>query len=344
MRGAVWRGAGDIRVSDVADPENPRGDDVLLKVKWAGICGTDLHEFLAGPIFIPQSVDEVVLGHEFSAEVVAVGVDVRSFRPGDRVGVVPHRFCGTCHFCRRQMFQHCLNLELVGITRNGAFAPYTVVRENQLVRLPDGVSDIAAAMLEPLAVGLRIMQLPGVRPGQRAAIVGAGPIGLCALLTSRACGITDVVVVERNVGRAALARELGATTVIDPTATDPINALLDATDGYGVDLTIECVGLVETMNLAIDAVRPGGVAVLLGISEAEGEIELGRASSHGKEVRGCIGYFEGEFEAVSALLDSGRLDPAPLISRQVDLENIVEDGFRKLVDEKDTNVKVLVRP
>lgn len=344
MKAAVWHGRLDIRLEDINEPPEPRGEDVVVEVCCTGICGTDLHEYLAGPIFIPPALDRVVLGHEFSARVTAVGDQVTKVKKGDRVVVVPHRVCRSCHFCRRGMFQHCRNLELVGITRHGAFARYTVARQDQLIRLPDNISDEIGALVEPLAVTLRAMQLPGVRVGDDIAIIGAGPIGLCAVATARATGIKNIFVVEKLPGRAARALKLGATAIVDPQVQDPVKTIQDLTAGHGVDIAFECVGILPTMNLAIDLARPGGLAVILGVAEKGGELNLHKAVAQEKEVRGCIGYFDGEWEAVIDLISTGRLDPTPLVTHRIAIDEIVEGGFGALVHNKDSCIKVLVHP
>ena len=344
MKAAVWYGKRDVRVEEVREPPNPSGEDVVVEVSCTGICGTDLHEYLSGPIFIPPALKRVVLGHEFSARVTAVGKEVTRVKLGDRVVVIPHRVCRTCHFCQRGMLQHCRNLQLVGITRDGAFARYTVVRQDQLVPLPSTITDEVGALIEPLAVTLRAMQLPGVRIGDDAVVIGAGPIGLCALATARAAGLRNIFVIEKLPRRAALAHNLGAAAVIDPQLENPVDAVRDLTRGRGVDVAFECVGLVATMNLAIEVVRPGGLAVIIGIAEASGDLNLHRVVAGEKEVRGCIGYFDGVWEAVVDLLASGRLDPAPLVTHRIAVDDIVEQGFRALIEDKDSCVKVLVHP
>ena len=344
MKAAVWHGKLDVRLEEIPEPQEPRGEDVVVEVCYTGICGTDLHEYLAGPIFIPPTLKRVVLGHEFSARVAAVGEDVRKAKVGDRVVVIPHRVCRSCHFCRRGMFQHCRNLELVGITRHGAFARYTVARQDQLVPLPSNISDEIGALVEPLAVTLRAMQLPGVRVGDDAVVIGAGPIGLCAVVTARAAGLRNVFVVEKLPGRAELARKLGATAVIDPQSKDPVDAIRDLTGGRGVDVALECVGIVPTMNLAIELARPGGLAIIIGVAEKGGDLNLHRAVAGEKEVRGCIGYFDGEWQTVIDLIATGRLDPTLLITQRISVEDIVDRGFDALIHNKDSCVKVLVHP
>ena len=341
---ANWHGANDIRIEELPEPTDPTGEDVLLEVSWCGICGTDLHEYLAGPIFIPAGLDQVVLGHEFSARVAAIGDQVDSVSVGDRVVVIPHRVCRECDFCRMRMYQHCRNLELVGLTRNGAFARFTVARQDQLVRLPDGIPDEYGALVEPLAVTFHGMRQPGVEIGHDIAIIGAGPIGLSAVATARAVGLGRIYVVEMLPQRASIAKAMGAHEVLDPREVDALAAIRELTDGRGTDVIMECVGLGETMNLAIRAARDGGLVLLAGITETASDVDLDAAVRDEKEVRGCIGYFEGEFDAVIELLASGRIDPGPMISRKLTIDRIVGDGFDELVRNRDACVKILVSP
>jgi len=242
------------------------------------------------------------------------------------------------------MLQHCSNLQLVGITRNGAFTRHTIARQDQLVALPNTISNEIGALIEPLSVTMRAMQFPGVRIGDDIAIIGAGPIGLCAVATARATGLGQIFVVEMLPRRAELARKLGATAVINPRIENPSEAIRNLTGGRGVDVALECVGLISTMNLAIELARPGGLAVLIGVAESVGDLDLHRAVADEKEVRGCIGYFGGEWNAVVDLLASGRLDPMPLITHKIAVDNIVNGGFGPLIEDKDSCIKVLVHP
>jgi (R,R)-butanediol dehydrogenase/meso-butanediol dehydrogenase/diacetyl reductase len=344
MLAANWHGPRDVRLEQLAEPAQPTGEDVLVEVSWCGICGTDLHEYTAGPIFIPQGLDQVVLGHEFSGRVAAVGADVETVEVGDRVVVIPHRVCRECHFCRELMFQHCLNLELVGLTRNGAFARYTIARQDQLVALPEGIPDEFGALVEPLAVTLHGMRQPGVEVGGDIVIIGAGPIGLSAIATAKAVGLAPIYVVEMLPQRSSIARAMGADEVLNPADTDALAAIRELSGGAGTSVAMECVGLGQTMGLAIQAARPGGVALLAGITESASDVDLDAAVRDEKEIRGCIGYFDGEFEAVIDLLATGQLDPSPLITHRLELERIVDDGFEQLIRDRDACVKVLVAP
>ena len=344
MLAANWHGPRDVRLEQLAEPAQPTGEDVLVEVSWCGICGTDLHEYTAGPIFIPQGLNQVVLGHEFSGRVAAVGADVETVEVGDRVVVIPHRVCRECHFCRELMFQHCLNLELVGLTRNGAFARYTIARQDQLVALPEGIPDEFGALVEPLAVTLHGMRQPGVEVGGDIVIIGAGPIGLSAIATAKAVGLAPIYVVEMLPQRSSIARAMGADEVLNPADTDALAAIRELSGGAGTSVAMECVGLGQTMDLAIQAARPGGVALLAGITESASDVDLDAAVRDEKEIRGCIGYFDGEFDAVIDLLATGQLDPSPLITHRLELERIVDDGFEQLIRDRDACVKVLVAP
>ena len=327
MLAANWHGREDIRLEQLAEPDNPTGEDVLIEVSWCGICGTDLHEYSAGPIFIPAGLDQVVLGHEFSGRVAATGDRVTAVKVNDRVVVIPHRVCRECHFCRRRMFQHCLNLELIGLTRNGAFSRYTIARQDQLVVLPDGIPDEFGALVEPLAVTLHGMRQPGVEIGGDIVIIGAGPIGLSAIATARAIGLAPIYVVEMLPQRSSIAQSMGADEVLNPAETDVLSAIRELTGGAGTSVAMECVGLEQTMDIAIQATRPGGVALLAGITESISGVDLDAAVRDEKEIRGCIGYFDGEFDAVIDLLATEQLDGGLSVSaHHADIAQELDEG------------------
>lgn len=351
MRAARYYGQGDIRIDDVPDPQVGPGQ-VEVSVDWCGICGSDLHEFLEGPIFVPPAdaphpitgatLPEVVMGHEFAGVVSAVGSGVSGVSEGDRVAVEPYYVCGECVACRAGRYNICRKLGFIGLSGyEGGFSERCVVDQRWIHQLGDLPTDIGA-VVEPLAVGYHAARLSGVREGGTAAVFGAGPIGLVTAASLKAIGVGTVIVVEPAKARKAKAEGLGVEHVIDPTGVDVPEAIRDLTGG-GVEVAFECAGIDAVLASAIGSVRPGGRVVNVAIwghvpSVAMNDLVLSEIS-----VIGSLAYC-GDHADTIALLRDGKVDAAPFITGRIGLDQLVEGGFRELIDNKEENVKILVSP
>ncbi|RMG55334.1 MAG: 2,3-butanediol dehydrogenase, partial [Bacteroidetes bacterium] len=282
MKAAVWYGKRDVRVEEVSEPAAPGPGQAKVKVHWCGICGSDLHEYDAGPIFIPATAPHpltgvqapLILGHEFSGEVVEVGEGVREVKVGDRVTADACQYCGECYMCKMNRYSLCSSLAFTGLMANGAFAEYVNVPAYTLYSLPPEMPSDVGALVEPLAVGIHAIRRAPVIQGDSVAVVGAGTIGLVTLQAARAAGASQVFVLEMAKARKEYAQKLGATAVIDPSETDPVAEVRRLTNGLGVDVAIECVGSEITGALALDLARVGGKVVLVGIFEKPSEIHF----------------------------------------------------------------------
>ena len=358
MKAAVWYGRRDVRIEDVREPPPPGPGEVKLKVEWCGICGTDLHEYAAGPIFTqvntphPLSLRMAPLtpGHEFAGTVVAVGSGVTNIQVGDRVSPNPLLRCGVCDYCRQGLPHLCTQIGFLGCHADGGFGEYVnvnVVRGAQpvpvLYKLPDNVTFDAGAMVEPLAVGVHAVNRGSMRPGENVVIVGAGPIGNCTVQAARAAGAGQIIVLEPAAKRREFAEELGATAVIDPTQVDAVQAVRDLTNGKGADLSIECVGAEKTLQLALGTLRKDGRAVIVGIFEHPAAADYFDAVFFEKTIIGSFAYVD-EFDAVLEMLADGRLQPEPMVTGRIGLNDLVGGGFEELLTHKDRNVKILVSP
>ncbi|MCY1438972.1 putative zinc-type alcohol dehydrogenase-like protein YdjJ [compost metagenome] len=226
---------------------------------------------------------------------------------------------------------------------NGAFAERVNVPANLLYRLPEGFPTEAGALIEPLAVGMHAVKKAGSLLGQTVVVVGAGTIGLCTIMCARAAGAARIIALEMSTARKAKALEVGATEVIDPSQCDAIAAVRELTEGYGAAVSFECIGHKATAKLAIDVIRKGGRCVMVGIFEEPSEFNFFEIVATEKQVIGALAY-NGEFADVIALIADGRLDVTPLITGRIELEHILEQGFEELVNNKDQNVKIIVRP
>lgn len=351
MRAARFHGRGDIRVEEVPDPKVGPGQ-VEVSVDWCGICGTDLHEFLEGPIFIPapgaphpitgQTVP-VVMGHEFAGLVSAVGDGVSGLQEGDRVAVEPYYVCGECVACAVGRYNICRKLGFIGLSgQDGGFAEKCVVDARWVHPLGDLPTDVGA-LVEPLAVGYHAVRLSGVREGGTAAVFGAGPIGLVTTAALRAVGAGNVIVIEPAAARKEKAQVAGAHTVLDPTGTDVPEAIRDLTDGAGADVAFECAGIDAVLATAIGSVRPGGTVVNVAIWGHQPKVPMLDLVLSEVTVVGSLAYC-GDHADTIALLRDKAVQAEPFITGRIGLESLVDRGFRELIEHKDRNVKILVSP
>ena len=343
MLAVRWHARGDVRVEEVPPPAPPGPGEVQLTVSWCGICGTDLEEWLSGPLFIPAAAPHpvtgarapVILGHEFAGEVVAVGEAVTAPRPGQRVAVDAIVFCGTCHWCRRGEVTRCPELGSLGLHGDGGLAPLCNAPARMCLPVPDTVADDEAALAEPLAVAVRALRRGGLRPGERVAVVGAGAVGLMAVQAARAFGADRVVVIEPRPERRALATRLGADDAVPPGDAAALEA----------DVAVECAGTPGAVQAALQALRYGGRAVLLGITAEPATVmplDLVRGE---RSLIGSLSHvWDEDFRVALGLLGRGAVQAAPLITDRIPLGAAVSGGLALLRDEPDKHLKILVRP
>lgn len=320
MRALRWHGRGDLRLDDVPEPPEPGPGEALVEVAYAGICGTDLHEFAHGPNLIRDAPHPltgvrppVTLGHEFSGRVVALGSPVPGIEVGTRVAVDPCLRCGTCRWCRHGEYHICAKGGSVGLASAGAFAPLVTVPAYGLVPVPDGVSDQLAALAEPLAVGLHAVRRAGVQPGDHVLVLGAGPIGIAVLMALRLAGAAGIYVSEPAPDRAKVAAEIGATEVFDPAVSDVRREVFLRTGRIGPDVVVEATGRPDLVELAVRTVRRGGRAVLAGISDGAASLPLKQVVPFERTVLGTLGY-NFDIPRVLDLIAAARFDPSPLLT------------------------------
>ena len=229
MRAAVWHNQRDVRIEDVQSPPPPPRGQVQVKVSWCGICGTDLHEYLGGPIYIPVGHPHpltgvqapVIIGHEMSGEVLDVGQDVADFAPGDRVAACPIIGCGTCRWCRSGSMAQCDRVAFLGTSwTGGALAERLNLHAYQCYRLPQSISDDTGALVEPFSAVVRAIDRSAPKAEERVAVVGAGPMGLMTIMATRIFGCAHVVAFEPASRRRETAKLCGAEAVVDPALED----------------------------------------------------------------------------------------------------------------------------
>lgn len=351
MKAARYHGRGDIRIDEVPEPEVGAGQ-VKVAVDWCGICGSDLHEFLEGPLFIPPPGSPhpltgqtlpVVMGHEFAGTVAELGAGVDGVSVGDRVAVEPYYVCGHCAACLEGRYNICRSLGFVGLSgAQGGFAERCVVDRRWVHPLGELDTDVGA-LVEPLAVGYHAVRLSALPEGATAVVFGAGPIGLVTMASLRATGAGQVIAVEPAAARKGKAPEAGANVVLDPTEVDVPAAVRDLTGGAGAEVAFECAGLDAVLASAIASVRPGGTVVNVAIWGQPATVSMNSLVMSEVAVIGSLAYRDDHPDTI-ALLTDGTVDAGRFITGRIGLEELVEGGFRQLIEHKDEHVKILVSP
>lgn len=346
MKAARWYAEHDIRVEET-DVPTAGSNQVKIAVQFAGICGSDLHEYVHGPQLIP--VDKpyplnghqgvTTLGHEFSGIVDEVGENVSRFKKGDRVVVEPIFKNFDSPFVPNGEYNLSEPLGFIGLSSNGGFAKYTVVEDYMVHKIPDDFTFEQGALVEPAAVAVYAVLQSGLKVGQTVLVSGAGPIGLLCVQAALAAGASKVIVTDIAEKRLGKASEIGATHIIN--AKEPnIAVKVKEITGYGVDVYLDAAGVQASFSTGIESLRNGGTAVLVAL--------FGKPVTHNAldqvlreiTVKGIIAY-RNIFPQVIDLIHSGRMPVEKLVTSKIKLDNIVSEGFEALVNNPE-EVKILI--
>jgi len=336
MKAAVYEGSHEIHVKDVPEP-SVGPTDVLVRPRYVGICGTDLSAWEYG-----MYESGLILGHEFSGDVVEVGKDVKAWRKGDRV--VPNSLlpCGKCSFCRTQRYSICDDMQMIGISMNGGLAELVALPQDVLHRLPKGMDYKKGALVEPLSIVLHGFNRINFLSGGSVLVMGTGPIGVLAVYIARLRGASVVYASEVRSRRLEMARAAGADQVVNPMKESLPLRIESLTDGQGTDVVVECTGAPGPTSESFQLVKRGGTVLVLGISEEPVEVDFMRSVLNELSIRfSYLGY--AEFPEAIRLLAEGIIDPSSMITKVIPLDRIVEDGFEALAHPDNQDVKVLVK-
>lgn len=351
MRAARFHGRKDVRIEDIDVPPT-RAGTVRIAVAWCGICGTDLHEYLEGPIFIsppgsphPLSHETapVTLGHEFSGTVDEVGEGVTRFAVGDNVVVEPYFVCDECPPCKAGNYHLCQKMGFIGLAGGGGGLSEKIVVDQRWVHKIGSIPLDEAALIEPLSVGHHAVARSEARAGDIAVIGGAGPIGLLTAAVLKGIGVTTIVS-ELSTARKQKALSSGvADYVLDPSTDDMVARVQEITHGVGADLAFECAGVNAVLDMLLDVLRPKGVLVNVSIWGHPATVDMQKIVLKEIDLRGTIAYVR-DHEPTIALVQAGTIDLKPFITGRIDLADLVTEGFDTLIHHNDTAVKILVHP
>lgn len=351
MKAARFHARKDIRIEDIPESEL-RAGAVKIDVAWCGICGTDLHEYLEGPIFCPapghphplsHEESPVTLGHEFSGTVSEVGEGVTGLAKGDNVVIEPYFVDGTCDMCQAGSYHLCRQMGFIGLSGGGGGLSEKIVVDARWVHPIGDIPLDEAALIEPLSVAHHAVARSGVKAGDTALVGGSGPIGLLTAAVLKGMGVTTIIS-ELTQARKEKATSSGvADHVLDPSKEDVPARVRELTGEAGADVAFECAGVNAVLDTMLDAVRPGAVVVNVSIWGAPATVDMQKLVLKEIDLRGTIAYVR-DHPAVIKMVQEGKVDLKPFITGRIALEDLVEQGFDTLINHKDTAVKVLVHP
>lgn len=351
MKAALWYGRKDIRIESVQEPQPSEGE-VVLKVKRCGICGTDLHDYTSGPQVIP--VDEphvltghkapIIMGHEFSGEIAALGSQVEGWKVGERVAVMPLLHCGKCYYCRRGLEHLCEQFAAIGLQWYwGGFAEFSLVKDYQLNRLPDDVSYEQGACVEPCSLAVYGIIRSGLQAGDSVLITGGGPTAVLTMMGCFAAGAARVYMTEVQPGRLQRLKELGATAAFNPLECDLRREILDRTDGVGVDVAFECTGIESAVNACFDLLRKRGMYVQSGLNVDRITVNPFDWAFKDLNMIGIWCFNTYDFPQTLKLMQTGQFPVDKIVTSVIEVEDIVEKGFEVLTaDRQGRELKIQV--
>jgi 2-desacetyl-2-hydroxyethyl bacteriochlorophyllide A dehydrogenase len=346
MKVAVYEGIRQIRVQERAYPKMSP-DEAIVKVKYCGICGSDMHSYLEGRRGPPG----LVLGHEVVGTIVELGKNVKGSKIGDRVVIGPPGSCGKCYYCRHGHPSYCVHCmeNTIGLSPgvDGGMAEYVRVPipENMLVRMPGNVSFEDAVLMDTIAVSFHGIRISNFKMGDNVVVSGAGPIGLAAIEFLKIGGALHITVLQRSPVKLKMAMEYGADLGLNPQEEGEglKKKILDLYGGVGADVVFECAGTHEAFQTALTIVRGGGQIMIVGHSHLPGPIIEQHFNRAEIETKGSRVYDKDEIEMCLAFLAQGRFKTKGMVSDIIKLEDIVEKGFERLAIDKSL-VKVVVAP
>lgn len=338
MKAIVYEGPNKLNYTDVPDVSPEKGE-VKLRIKACGICGSDVAGFqgLTG-----RRLEPMIMGHEFCGEVTECAEGVKMLKKGDLVAVYPVNFCGECEMCKKGDVHLCLNKRSYGVlAENGAFAEYLCVPEKCCFPVASGVSPVIGSLMEPLAVAYRGVGHLGDLTGKSVFLAGTGTIGLLAMVCAKIKGASKIFVSDMDDERLQVAKDLGADIVINPSKENPRDVVFAHTNNMGCDCAIEAVGIAPTVQQVMSVLRLNGKAVWIGNNRKMIEMNMQEVVTRELTIYGSFLYGYKEFGEVVDLLNQGKLNVEPLISKTVHLDEAIT-YFEKLKNHEDNLIKVVV--
>jgi threonine dehydrogenase-like Zn-dependent dehydrogenase len=337
MLAAKFLGRRDVRIDDYPVPKIA-DDELLVRVAACGVCGTDIHIYEGE---VPLAKFPVIAGHEFSGTVEKVGSAVADISAGDKVVVEPNLFCSRCHYCRTGKKHFCVNWQGIGLTRDGGFAEFARIPRQAAYVMPESLSFTKGALFEPVACVLHGIERTKMEPGSSVVVCGAGSIGLLFVHLLKRLGAGQVIVSEPDKTKREIALRLGANLALSPKETQLKEAVMDRTGGFGADIAIDASGLPEVVSSLVDLVQNTGTVLIFGVSPEDARIKVRPFDIYRRELT-ILGAFTNPYTNEAALNLLNDIDVDPIVTHQIRIEQLVEDGIKAVHEKRSGVIKVHV--
>ena len=335
MRRLVIRKPKTVSIEEVEIP-SPGSGEILLKVAYCGICGSDLHAFKGEHPFISLPA---TTGHEFSAKIEVLGNNIGNFEKDQRVTVEPSLVDNTCYNCKIGRYNICENLRVMGCQGDGAMADYIVVPAEKVIPIPKNLTLRDATLSEPLAVGIHAVKRADILLNKNVLIIGAGMIGLSILVNTIKTGAKNIIVIDPISERLDLAKELGATKLLKANEINIKEKIKEIAPYEGIDVVFECVGIERTIKDAIEIVRKGGKIIVVGVFGEETKLKMAYVQDRELELLGSLMYIRRDFTKAVEMLTRNEIPTEKFISRIFQLEE-GQNAFEAAFD-KEKNIKII---
>ena len=352
MKAARFYDKGDIRIEDIPEPTVEPGT-VGIDVAWCGICGTDLHEFMEGPIFIPPcghphpisgESAPVTMGHEFSGVVYAVGEGVDDIQVGQQVVVEPYIIADDVPTGPGENYHLSKNMNFIGLGGcGGGLSEKIAVKRRWVHPIANSIPLDQAALIEPLAVGYHAFVRSDAKAGDIALVGGGGPIGLLLSAVLKAKGIT-VILTELSAKRKEKALDTGvADYILDPTEVNVTDEVMKITENRGVDVAFECTSNNKVLDTLVESTKATGAIVIVSIWSHPATVNVHSVVMKELDIRGTIAYVNNHAETIK-LVEQGKVNLEPFITQRIELDDLISQGFDTLIHNNESAVKIIVRP
>lgn len=352
MKAARFYDKGDIRIEDIPEPTVEPGT-VGIDVAWCGICGTDLHEFMEGPIFIPPcghphpisgESAPITMGHEFSGVVYAVGEGVDDIQVGQQVVVEPYIIADDVPTGPGENYHLSKNMNFIGLGGcGGGLSEKIAVKRRWVHPIANSIPLDQAALIEPLAVGYHAFVRSDAKAGDVALVGGGGPIGLLLSAVLKAKGIT-VILTELSAKRKEKALDTGvADYILDPTEVNVTDEVMKITENRGVDVAFECTSNNKVLDTLVESTKATGAIVIVSIWSHPATVNVHSVVMKELDIRGTIAYVNNHAETIK-LVEEGKVNLEPFITQRIELDDLISQGFDTLIHNNESAVKIIVRP